>query len=329
VNRDRDNAKEIQPAIHEEAWLARMDLASAVRQLTTQMRQRLGLRVTLDIQDADDKLRQAARIALFRAIRELLINVAKHAHTEAAFVGIRQTEHQITITVADQGKGFDAAEVLAREGSKGLGGIRERLAAMGGRLSVNSIPGQGSIVTLVAPLVLEPDNRCPTARHETFQTFPASGTTDPYRILVVDDSPPVRQGLVSLLEQEPSLTVFGQAGDGLETLALARQLHPDVVIMDIRLPKLNGIETTRQIKAEWPETVVIGLSAFGEAILRGVAQEADFSAVLDKADVATGLVLLIHRCLAARDAVTGETSGTQGKARQMFSRANDTGRRST
>jgi len=80
------------------------------------------------------------------------------------------------------------------------------------------------------------------------------------RILIADDHGIVREGLRSMIEKEPDMEVVGEAKDGLETVALAKQLAPDVIIMDISMPNLNGIEATRLILSENPKIKVIVLS---------------------------------------------------------------------
>ncbi len=80
------------------------------------------------------------------------------------------------------------------------------------------------------------------------------------KILLADDHKIIRDGLRSLLEKESDLEVVAEAGNGAMTVKLARQLKPDVVIMDITMPDLNGIEATRQIMTELPDVKVIALS---------------------------------------------------------------------
>ena len=72
------------------------------------------------------------------------------------------------------------------------------------------------------------------------------------KVLIADDHQIVREGLRALLGKEPGITVVGEAEEGRTTLRLARDLSPDVIIMDVAMPDLNGIEATRQVVSEFP-----------------------------------------------------------------------------
>jgi DNA-binding NarL/FixJ family response regulator len=82
-------------------------------------------------------------------------------------------------------------------------------------------------------------------------------------VLIADDQALVRVGLRKILENEPQITVAGEAGDGQDAIAAARRLRPDVVLMDIRMPVLDGIEATRRIVQAQPATRVLILTTFG------------------------------------------------------------------
>jgi DNA-binding NarL/FixJ family response regulator len=82
----------------------------------------------------------------------------------------------------------------------------------------------------------------------------------PIRVLLVDDHAMVRQGLKSLLENYPDVQVIGEAGNGEEAVFLADQLRPGIVVMDVNMPQMNGIEATALIKERHPEMPIIGLS---------------------------------------------------------------------
>lgn len=90
--------------------------------------------------------------------------------------------------------------------------------------------------------------------------------------MLVDDHPAFRKGMAALIESEPGLEVVGQTGDGGEALALYRLKHPDIVLMDLRLPGLGGVEATMAIRKEFPDARIIVLTTFDtdEDIYRAV-----------------------------------------------------------
>jgi DNA-binding NarL/FixJ family response regulator len=82
------------------------------------------------------------------------------------------------------------------------------------------------------------------------------------RVLLADDQDIIRTGLTIILNHQPDLEVVGQAADGVEAVELAMVLHPDVILMDIKMPRLNGIQATRQIMAALPKTQIIILTTY-------------------------------------------------------------------
>ena len=76
------------------------------------------------------------------------------------------------------------------------------------------------------------------------------------KLLLVDDHPVFRQGLCDVLETDPQMTVVGESADGEVAIETAYELRPDVILMDINLPTINGLQVTRKIKAQLPETAV-------------------------------------------------------------------------
>jgi two-component system response regulator NreC len=89
------------------------------------------------------------------------------------------------------------------------------------------------------------------------------------RILLADDHAILRDGLVSLINSQPDMRVVAEAGDGSEAIEAAKHTNPDVVIMDISMPNMNGIEATRALKTEHPQVKVLVLSAYdNQAYLR-------------------------------------------------------------
>ncbi|MCX5996537.1 MAG: response regulator transcription factor [Chloroflexi bacterium] len=93
------------------------------------------------------------------------------------------------------------------------------------------------------------------------------------RILIVDDHPVVREGIGSMLQKEADFKVVGEASNGLEAVEKARELTPDVVLMDLRMPEMDGVEAISRIKAEKPEVKFIILTTYSddEYIFKGIA----------------------------------------------------------
>jgi len=89
-------------------------------------------------------------------------------------------------------------------------------------------------------------------------------TGEPIRIVLVDDHAVLRQGIRRLLEEEPDIEVVGEAANGLEAVAVSRALAPDIVLMEVVMPRLNGIEATKQIKQSNPATAILALSAYDD-----------------------------------------------------------------
>jgi two-component system response regulator NreC len=84
----------------------------------------------------------------------------------------------------------------------------------------------------------------------------------PVKLLLVDDHPIVRSGLRMLFLSEPSMTIVGEASSGQEAIEAVKRLQPDVVIMDVSMPGMTGIEATRRIKAAYPQTAVLALTMY-------------------------------------------------------------------
>lgn len=88
--------------------------------------------------------------------------------------------------------------------------------------------------------------------------------SDPIRVLIADDHQLVRQGMAALLSVKPEFEILGQARDGVEAVELATSLSPDIILMDLQMPHKDGIEATREIKADNPEARILIITSFGE-----------------------------------------------------------------
>jgi DNA-binding NarL/FixJ family response regulator len=110
--------------------------------------------------------------------------------------------------------------------------------------------------------------------------------TNPIRIMLVEDHPAYRKGMVALIESEADMQVVAETGDGREALDLYRQKRPDVVLMDLRLPGMGGVEATLAIRGEFPEARVIVLTTFDmdEDIFRAIQSGAKSYLLKDTPD---------------------------------------------
>lgn len=106
--------------------------------------------------------------------------------------------------------------------------------------------------------------------------------THQFRLLLADDHTLMRQILRAMLEMYSNLSIIGEAADGMEAVEMAAALKPDGIIMDINMPKIDGIEATKQIKAAQPTINVIGLSVINDKHVTEAMKEAGAEAVLLK-----------------------------------------------
>jgi PAS domain S-box-containing protein len=221
----------------------------------------------MDLRLPDDQV-----ALLFQSVRELLFNSSKHAGTGEAAIIMENQGGTLSITVSDQGKGFDPAAPADRPSGEisskyGLFSIEERMRALGGSFIIRSAPGEGTKATLIVPLASKNEKSTPSPTMRG-AVRPAGGKKSvsftkgraEVNVLLVDDHVMVREGLRSVLDAYEDLHVVAEAGDGAEAVKLVGDLHPRVVVMDINMPRMNGIEATRHIKTRWPETTVIGIS---------------------------------------------------------------------
>ena len=296
----RSLASELTPPILHEAGLL-----AGLEWLSRWMSEKHGLKVELVIQMDAPSLTDDVKVLVFESVRELLLNVVKHARTPSATVSLFQKDLQtLQIIVSDNGQGFDPAgiSVIGAEGEGfGLFSIRERISLICGRFEVDSSPGAGARFTLTAPLAINKPLESMSCEQSLevdptgVNCLPTSGGK--IRILLADDHSVMREGLARLLSQETDFEVVGQASDGQEAVALAANLLPDVILMDISMPRMNGIEATRMIHQQHPDIRIIGLSLY-QAEERGKAM-LDSGAViyLTKSDPPANLKAAIRSCM--------------------------------
>ena len=263
--------------------LHQFGLPMALQWLADQMKKH---RLTVDVQlgTSDLSLTENQAILLFHSARELLINAAKHAGTNKAALTLDVAENMLMIAVQDEGKGFkiDGLERHQPGQHFGLFSIKERMEELGGWLRVESTPGSGTTVTLGLPFTSTAAPSPATSGDERHVDPPPSKATGMRRVLLVDDHAMVRHGLRAVLDAHPDLFIIGEAADGREAVSMAKKRTPDVIVMDINMPRMDGIEATKRIKKDQPGMVIIAVSVNDTQDLRESMQRAGASAFVSK-----------------------------------------------
>jgi NarL family two-component system response regulator LiaR len=128
------------------------------------------------------------------------------------------------------------------------------------------------------------------------------------RILLADDHTVVRSGLSAVLAMQDDFKIVGEAGDGEEALRLCESLHPNVVLMDLLMPKLDGVSATKVIKERWPQIQVIALTSFKEKEYVEGALKAGANGYLLKNVSADELVNAVRRAVAGQPSLSPEAA---------------------
>jgi DNA-binding NarL/FixJ family response regulator len=216
-------------------------LVEALKHLTAGPRSR-DIDVKLWVPDEAVRLDQAGERLVYRVAQECLRNAIRHSGAQQIALTLTAEENRVFLVVADDGVGFDPEQVLANppDGHFGLRLLVDAVTQHRGRAA---------------------------AQHRTRcrVSLAAGGAASMITVLLVDDHQLVRAGLQALLDTAADLEVVGQAADGEEALRLASELHPDVVLMDLSMPVLDGVEATRRLLKEQPDARVVVLTSFSES----------------------------------------------------------------
>ena len=226
--------------------LDQLGLVSALRERAAQdaLAARTGesTRPSWRVEATDDvePLTAAVEVAAYRIAMEAVTNALRHSGAATCTVSLRREDGVLRLRVRDDGGGLAAG----RRPGVGLSSMRERAEELGGTCSVTS------------DAVRRRGRRVAASRRRGERDV--SG--EQLRVLVVDDHDDFRHSLETLLGAMDTVEVVGRAADGRRAVALALELQPDVVVMDLHMPELNGIEATARIVASSPHISVLVLT---------------------------------------------------------------------
>lgn len=231
-------------------------LSSALRQEIETLRA-AGWSITYEESTCPERLPTVVETAFYRIAQEALTNIRKHAGPTRVRVKLYYDDQVVRLEVQDWGCGFDtmADQATDSPGEQiGLMGMEERINVLGGTFSLFSQPGQGTLVVAEAPL---PEPTQPPTHETTAETPVAPPLPDRARVIIADDHELSRAGIRSMLAGEREMELVGEASTGREALDLCQLLHPDLALLDVRMPEMDGLQATRAIKEACPDVSVI------------------------------------------------------------------------
>jgi two-component system NarL family sensor kinase len=293
--------------------LDELGLTSAIRWYTKGFEARTGIHVEIDVPANFQRLPPDVEVTLFRIMQESLTNVHRYSGSATAFVRILCSDSEVTLAVGDRGKGMrlDSTEAVVSGDTEVLGvgiqGMRERMRQLSGSLDIQSRPNQGTVVTATVPeleskLRAETEGGADRPRDDAdlaeVTGAPRSGRK---RILIADDHEVLRRGVRTLLGTESEWEICGEAVDGKDAVDKSAALSPDLVILDVNMPVLNGLAAVRQILRLRPQPKVLVFTVHDSDQTMMEVQATGAHGYLSKAKAQQDLIHAVKALLAGKD----------------------------
>ncbi|MEX2347383.1 MAG: PAS domain S-box protein [Balneolaceae bacterium] len=261
-----------------------------------------GLTVTIDDDEKNLPLDEEMQTILMQSVRELLFNVVKHTSVNKALVRLQRSESYLQIAVEDEGEGFDLKKnelASITNGRFGLFSIQERIDLLGGRMDIESETGRGTTITLSVPFSEDAHGRKKLTKIDEegrgkITKLKPEKRSEKTKVLLVDDHKMFRNGLRKIIEEEDDFVVVGEAGNGEDAITLSRENSPDVILMDVTMPEMDGIEATKLIKTGIPDVRIIGVSLHDSKEIEQDMRDAGASAFLTKTEAFESLIATIR-----------------------------------
>jgi len=217
--------------------IERLGLTIAIKSMTEKLTASTGIRFDLHSDNIDLLFPKETEVYFYRIIQEALNNIIKHSKAESADIVISKTMLFVQVTIKDNGVGFDMNKFVSSDVSKlgfGLLNLDDRINLVRGTYQIQSEPDKGTSLKITVPIKRMKES------------------ANKIKVIIADDHPIFLKGILSILKDEPAIEVLGEASNGEEALELIKKLKPDVVLLDVDMPKLNGLETARILQKEMP-----------------------------------------------------------------------------
>ncbi|GLV65951.1 histidine kinase [Bacillus mycoides] len=224
-------------------------LSESLRELTEEFMRSTGTTITFRVIGNETLVIQKINFCLYRCLQESLTNAVRHGKASSIAVQLHFDRKQLRLQIEDNGIGMKEIQF-----GFGLNGIKERLEYYHGTLSVYSEAEQGTFIICNIPLQTEP-------------------THDKIRLLIVDDQALITDSLEQFVDQHADFTIVGKANNGREALEYCEQFPPDIVLMDIRMPGMDGLEALVEMKQSWPDIRIVLMTTFEDSLQAATALE--------------------------------------------------------
>ena len=235
----RDGLNETRQALQalRSSPLEDLGLTMALHVMALKASERAGFRLHFTMPETMPDLLPEIELNLYRIAEEALNNAVQHAATSDLWFRLNLTDNRLILQIRDNGIGYDS-HTSPPAGHFGLVGMRERAIMCGGH----------------------PQNR----ERNTYRNINQLNTRTQtmIKVMIVDDQALARDGLEVIVGSSPDIDIIGTAENGADALSKLETLTPDVVLMDLKMPILNGVQTTRRIREDYPDIRVLVLTTF-------------------------------------------------------------------
>ncbi|GMX61891.1 hybrid sensor histidine kinase/response regulator transcription factor [Paenibacillus elgii] len=215
-------------------------LVESLQALTAEFQALTKVTVRLRILGEEDQVSQQVKMTLHRCLQESLTNAVRYGQADEIAVSLHFEEKQLRLEVQDNGLGTEELQA-----SFDLTAMKERASDLQGQVHIHSKPGEGTVVTCTLPRQAEQQEEA-------------------IRLLLVDGQPSIRESLQMILAREKDFEVVGLAEDGEQALEQCERLRPHVVLMDLHMPRMDGVEAAKRVKQKHPGIRVLIMTTFQE-----------------------------------------------------------------